>query len=247
MRGIILAGGSGLRLRPTSLAVPKALHAVYDKPLIWYPFETLINAGIQEILVITGEGDYSRQVEKALTSHPSYKFNSVGYAVQWKPKGIADAFNVARYYNMDVADDPIALILGDNIFHGELNFARDVNMFDKGALIYGVPQSQRMLRASGVIEISSEGQVLSIEEKPSEPKSDLVVPGLYLYDSKVFNIAKNLLPSDRGELEITDVNLAYLKAGELRANRLDKVTWFDCGNHDDLLEASLFMQKVKHS
>lgn len=245
MNGIILAGGTGSRLRPTTYAVGKHLHPVYDKPLIYYPFETLIRAGIDNILIITTPKDFER-TQKVVGNHTYWRNDpkthplTVQYAAQASPKGIADAFNIGRLY----FDGNVTLILGDNVFWGNYDIKRDIDNFKGGAQIYGYKMPD--VRKFGVVEMDRDGKVLSLEEKPAHPRSNMMVPGLYIYDHKVYDIAKNLKPSERGEVEITDVSTEYLKRGELRAKELNHnfgMAWFDCGNHDDLLEAANFIRE----
>lgn len=234
-KGILLAGGAGSRLYPLTMVASKQLQPVYDKPMIYYPLATLMMAGIADVLIISTPQDTPRF--QALLGDGSRWGIRLSYAVQQEPKGIAQAFLVGEEF---IAGDPVCLILGDNIFYGKMELDRLITGFGGGARIFGyyVQDPERY----GVVEFDREDRALSIEEKPAHPKSNYAVPGLYLYDGKVVQIAKELKPSARGELEITDVNLEYLRRGELSVQRLGRgIAWLDTGTHQSLLEASHFI------
>jgi glucose-1-phosphate thymidylyltransferase len=234
-KGILLAGGAGSRLYPLTLVASKQLQPVYDKPMIYYPLATLMMAGIKDILIISTPHDTPRF--QSLLGDGSRWGIQISYAVQPEPKGIAQAFLVGEAF---IANDPVCLILGDNIFYGKMELDRLIANFDGGAKIFGyyVQDPERY----GVVEFDPQGKVLSIEEKPAIPKSNYAVPGLYLYDGHVVEITKGMQPSARGELEITDVNLAYLSRGELSVQKLGRgIAWLDTGTHQSLLEASHFI------
>ena len=234
-KGIILAGGAGSRLYPLTLVASKQLQPVYDKPMIYYPLGTLMTAGIRDILIISTPQDTPRF--EALLGDGSRWGIKLSYKVQPEPKGIAQAFLVGEEF---INGEAVCLILGDNIFYGKMDLDKIVNGFTQGAIIFGyyVNDPERY----GVVEFDAEGKALSIEEKPSKPKSNYAVPGLYLYDQNIVDIAKAMKPSARGELEITDVNMEYLRRGQLKAVPLGRgIAWLDTGTHTSLLEASHFI------
>lgn len=234
-KGIILAGGSGSRLYPLTRVASKQLQPVYDKPMIYYPLATLMTAGIRDILIISTPQDTPRF--ESLLGDGSMLGIKISYAVQVEPKGIAQAFLVGEAF---IAERPVCLILGDNIFYGKMGLDRILADFNGGARIFGYPVTDP--ERYGVVEFDKENNVLSIEEKPAKPKSYYAVPGLYLYDHKVSGIAKSLVPSPRGELEITDVNLAYMQRNELTVEKLGRgIAWLDTGTPLSLLEASQFL------
>ena len=231
----MLAGGAGSRLYPLTLVASKQLQPVYDKPMVYYPLATLMMAGINDILIISTPHDTPRF--EALLGDGSRWGIRISYKVQPEPKGIAQAFLVGEEF---IADDPVCLILGDNIFYGKMGLDEAAANFTGGAMIFGyyVQDPERY----GVVEFDAQGRAIGIEEKPARPKTHYAVPGLYLYDSRVVEITKQLKPSPRGELEITDVNLAYLALGELRVEKLGRgIAWLDTGTHQSLLEASHFI------
>ena len=239
MRGMMLAGGAGTRLFPLSQVSSKQLQAVYDKPMIYYPLATLMNAGIREIHLISSPADLPI-FERVLGDGSQWGID-LSYGVQPNPGGIAQAVLIGEEF---VRDQPFTLILGDNIFYGQIGLDTEVAEFASGAVIWGYPVEDP--ERYGVVEIDNSGSVLSIEEKPNSPRSDLAVPGLYVYDGTAVSRAKELTPSKRGELEITDLNMSFLADGELRAAKLSRdTTWLDSGTHESLLESSNFVASVE--
>jgi len=241
-KGIILAGGSGSRLHPITQGTSKQLLPIYDKPMIYYPLSVLMLAGIREVMIITTPEDKAN-FQRLLGDGSRYGVE-IEYAVQPSPDGLAQAFIIAEDF---IGDANVSLVLGDNIFYGQ-HFSdklKDATQVTKGATVFGyhVTDPERF----GVVEFDKEKKAISIEEKPLEPKSQYAVTGLYFYDNEVIEIAKNIKPSVRGELEITDVNLAYLERGDLHVSLLGRgFAWLDTGTHDSLLDAGQFVQTVEH-
>jgi glucose-1-phosphate thymidylyltransferase len=239
MKGIILAGGAGTRLHPITQVASKQLQPVYDKPMIYYPLATLMLAGIREILLISTAEDVPR-FEDLLGDGSSWGIH-VSYAVQPRPEGLAQAFIIGAEF---IGRDSVTLILGDNLFYGRMGLDEIVRGFQGGAVIFGYPVHDP--ERNGVVEFSDDGRVLSLEEKPAQPRSNQAVPGVYVYDEDVVEIARGLEPSARGELEITDLNRVYLERGKLRAERLGRgIAWLDTGTHQTLLEAANFIATIE--
>ncbi|WP_238903666.1 glucose-1-phosphate thymidylyltransferase RfbA [Clostridium sp. YIM B02506] len=243
MKGIILAGGSGTRLYPVTKAMSKQMVPIYDKPMIYYPMSVLMLAGIKEVLIISTERDLPNF--KELFRDGSDLGLKIEYKVQLAPNGLAEAFVIGEEF---IGDDNVAMILGDNIFYGQ-SFSKNLynaSKLEKGAVIFGYYVQNP--KAFGVVEFDSEGNVLSLEEKPEKPKSKYAIPGLYFYDNSVVEKAKNLKPSPRGELEITDLNRLYLEEETLKVELLGRgMAWLDTGTHSSMLQASNFVEAVQNT
>jgi len=239
MKGIILAGGAGSRLYPLTLVASKQLQPVYDKPMVYYPLTTLIEGGVREFCLISTPHDLPRF--RQLLGDGSAWGLRIEYREQSRPEGIAQAFRIADSF---IGNDPVTLILGDNIFYGGDTFSRAFSDFSSGAVIFGyhVTDPERY----GVVEFDAAGRAVSIEEKPKQPKSNYAVPGLYIYDNSIVALARDLKPSARGELEITDVNVEYLRRGSLRVYTLNRgFAWLDAGTSSSLHEASAYVQTIE--
>lgn len=242
MRGIVLAGGSGTRLHPVTQAVSKQLLPVYDKPMIYYPLSSLMQAGIKDILIISTPQDTPR-FQQLLDDGSQWGIN-LSYAVQPSPDGLAQAFIIGSEF---IGNDSCALVLGDNVFHGHdlRKNLRQAGQQGKGATVFAYPVHDP--ERYGVVEFDDNWQALSLEEKPTEPKSNYAVTGLYFYDNRVVDVAKNIQPSERGELEITDVNKQYLEWGDLSVQVFGRgLAWLDMGTHESLLQASMFIETIEN-
>lgn len=243
MKGIVLAGGSGTRLYPVTKAISKQMVPIYDKPMIYYPMSVLMLAGIKEILIISTERDLPNF--KELFKDGSDLGLSIEYKVQEKPNGLAEAFIIGEEF---IGDDNVAMILGDNIFYGQsfTSHLKEAASLEKGAIVFGYYVQNP--KAFGVVEFDECGNVISLEEKPENPKSKYAVPGLYFYDNSVVKKAKLLKPSRRGELEITDLNKVYMKEKNLKVNLLGRgMAWLDTGTHTSMLQASNFVEAVQNT
>jgi len=239
MKGIILAGGAGSRLYPLTRVASKQLQPVYDKPMVYYPLTTLVENGVRELCLISTPQDLPR-FEQLLGDGAAWGLQ-IEYREQPKPEGIAQAFLIAESF---VKNDPVTLILGDNVFYGGSDIRRAFAEFRDGALVFGCHVNDPL--RYGVVEFDAEGRALSIEEKPQSPKSNYAVPGLYLYDGEVVQVAKALKPSERGELEITHLNVEYLRRGKLKVQRLNRgFAWLDAGTSSSLHDASAYVQTIE--
>ena len=239
MKGIVLAGGSGTRLYPLTQVVSKQLQPVYDKPMIYYPLATLMLAGIRDIQLVSTPVDVPRF--EALLGDGSQWGVNLSYAVQPEPEGIAQAFLISEEF---IGVDPVCLILGDNLFYGRMGLDSIVGDFWGGAVIRGYPVHDP--ERYGIVELDDDGNVLSLEEKPQKPRTNLAIPGLYCYDNRVVEFTRDMEPSSRGELEITDLNRIYLEAGDLRAIKLGRgIAWLDSGTHESLLDSTNFIHTIE--
>ena len=243
MKGIILAGGSGTRLYPVTKAMSKQMVPIYDKPMIYYPMSVLMLAGIREILIISTPRDIVNF--KELFKDGKELGLKIDYAIQENPNGLAEAFIIGEEF---IGDDSVAMILGDNIFYGQsfTSHLKEAASLENGAIVFGYYVQDP--RAFGVVEFDENNRVISLEEKPEKPKSKYAVPGLYFYDNSVVEKAKMLRPSDRGELEITDLNRVYMEEGNLKVNLLGRgMAWLDTGTHSSMLQASNFVEAVQNT
>lgn len=243
MKGIILAGGSGTRLYPVTKAISKQMVPIYDKPMIYYPMSVLMLAGIKDILIISTPRDIV-SFKELFKSGSEFGIN-ISYEVQLEPNGLAEAFIIGEKF---IGDDNVAMILGDNIFYGQ-NFSshlKNASKIENGAVIFGYYVQDP--KSFGVVEFDENGLVISLEEKPSEPKSKYAVPGLYFYDNSVIKRAKELKPSKRGELEITDLNKSYMESQDLKVDLLGRgMAWLDTGTHASMLQASNFVEAIQNT